>query len=75
MVPVGAGRWHCVELVLDDAGMVTLFVDGHALVGPWARASAVKYRGCFVGVTRSVEPNLTAFIDDVAIGRTRLYCP
>jgi len=75
MVPATAGQWHCVELVIDAAGMVTLFVDNHKLIGPWARASAVTYSTLFVGVTRSVDPDYVAYIDDVAIGPSRLYCP
>jgi hypothetical protein len=75
MVPTGAGQWHCVELVIDSAGMVDFYVDGHHLIGPWARASAVTYSTLLVGVTRGVDPDYTAYIDDVAIGPTRLYCP
>jgi hypothetical protein len=75
MVPVSAGSWHCVELVIDATGMVTLFIDNHALIGPWQRASNVSYSLLLVGITRSVDTDLTAFIDDVAIGPSRLYCP
>ncbi|MGZ3440886.1 MAG: LamG-like jellyroll fold domain-containing protein [Polyangia bacterium] len=75
MVPTGAGQWHCVELVIDAAGMVDFYVDGHHLIGPFARASAVTYSTLLVGVTRSVDTDFTAYIDDVAIAPTRLYCP
>ncbi|HXU72161.1 MAG TPA: hypothetical protein VN947_22685 [Polyangia bacterium] len=75
MVPVTAGQWHCVELVIDGAGMVSLYVDNHLLVGPWARASNVSYSTLFVGAPRSVTPDFTVYIDDVAIGPSRLYCP
>ncbi|HEY2745538.1 MAG TPA: hypothetical protein VGL86_12970, partial [Polyangia bacterium] len=75
MVPTDGGKWHCVELVIDAAGMVDFYVDNHHLVGPWQRTSAVSYSTLFVGVTRSVDADLTAYIDDVAIGPSRLYCP
>jgi hypothetical protein len=75
MVPTGAGQWHCVELVIDAAGMVTLYVDNHRLVGPWQRTSAVSYSTLLIGVTRSVDTDFVGYIDDVAIGPSRLYCP
>lgn len=76
MVPTGAGQWHCVELVIDAAGMVTLFVDNHQLIGPFARATTgISYSNLLVGVVRSVDPNYVAYIDDVAVGPSRLYCP
>lgn len=75
MVPTDAGKWHCVELVIDAGGMVDFYVDNHHLVGPWQRTSNVSYSTLFVGVTRSVVPNLNTYIDDVAIGPSRLYCP
>lgn len=76
MVPTDAGKWHCVELVIDSAGMVTLYVDNHKLIGPWARVTTgISYSTLLVGVTRSVDANYTAFIDDVAVGPSRLYCP
>jgi hypothetical protein len=75
MVPTGAGAWHCVELVIDAAGNVTLFVDNHTLIGPWARATATTYSSLLVGVVRSVDTDFVVYIDDVAIGRSRLYCP
>jgi hypothetical protein len=75
MVPTGAGQWHCVELVIDAAGMVTLYVDNHRLVGPWQRTSAVSYSTLLIGVTRSVDSDFVGYIDDVAIGPSRLYCP
>jgi hypothetical protein len=76
MVPTDAGKWHCVELVIDAAGMVTLYVDNHKLIGPWARVTTgISYSTLLVGVTRSVDANETAFIDDVAVGPSRLYCP
>ena len=75
MVPTTAGVWHCVELVIDAGGMVTLFVDNHKLIGPWQRASNITYSTLLVGVTRSVSTDLVAYIDDVAVGPSRLYCP
>ncbi|HEX6837098.1 MAG TPA: hypothetical protein VF334_11025 [Polyangia bacterium] len=75
MVPTTAGQWHCVELVIDAGGMVTLWVDNHKLIGPWQRASNVTYSTLLIGVTRSVTPDLVAYIDDVAVGPSRLYCP
>ena len=75
MVPVDAGRWHCVELVIDAAGSVTFFVDNRTLSGPFARASAVAYSTFFVGITRTIRLDNELFVDDVAIGPTRLYCP
>jgi hypothetical protein len=75
MVPTGAGAWHCVELVIDAGGMVDFYVDNHHLVGPWARASQVSYSMLLVGITRSVSTDYVAYIDDVAIGPSRLYCP
>ncbi len=76
MVPTDAGKWHCVELVIDAAGMVTLYVDNHKLIGPWARATTgISYSTLLVGVTRSIDANYTAYIDDVAVGPSRLYCP
>ena len=75
MVPTGAGAWHCVELVIDAAGMVDFYVDNHHLIGPWPRATNVTYSMLLVGITRSVSTDLVAYIDDVAIGPSRLYCP
>ena len=76
MVPTGAGQWHCVELVIDPAGMVTFFVDNHQLIGPFARATTgITYSNLLVGVVRSVDPDYVAYIDDVAVGPSRLYCP
>jgi hypothetical protein len=75
MVPASGGQWHCVELVVDGAGEVTLFVDGHQLVGPWTRASAVSYSMLLVGVDRTVLADTNLFVDDVALGRSRLGCP
>ena len=75
MVPTGSNQWHCVELVIDAAGKATLFVDNHAIIGPWQRASAASYSSLFVGLPRSVDQNLVSYIDDVAIGPSRLYCP
>jgi hypothetical protein len=75
MVPTGSGQWHCVELVIDAAGMVTLYVDNHRLIGPWQRVSNVTYSHLLVGVTRSVDADYVAYIDDVAVGPSRLYCP
>jgi hypothetical protein len=76
MVPTGAGQWHCVELVIDAAGMVTFFVDNHQLIGPFARATTgITYSSLLVGVVRSVDPDYVAYIDDVAVGPSRLYCP
>ena len=39
------------------------------------RTSAVSYSTLLVGITRSVDTDLIAYVDDVAIGPTRLYCP
>jgi hypothetical protein len=75
MVPTSSGNWHCVELVIDAGGMVTFYVDNHKLAGPWQRTSNVTYSQLLVGVTRTVDNNLNAYIDDVAIGPSRLYCP
>ena len=76
MVPTGAGQWHCVELVIDAAGMVTMFVDNHKLIGPFARATTgISYSQLLVGVVRSVDQDYVAYIDDVAVGPSRLYCP
>ena len=76
MVPTGAGQWHCVELVIDAAGMVTFFVDNHPLIGPFARATTgITYSNLLVGVVRSVDADYVAYIDDVAVGPSRLYCP
>ncbi len=75
MVPTASGNWHCIELVIDAGGMVTFYVDNHKLAGPWQRTSNVTYSQLLVGVTRSIDNNVTAYIDDVAIGPSRLYCP
>jgi hypothetical protein len=75
MVPTDAGKWHCIELVIDAAGMVTFYVDNHLLIGPWQRTSAISYSALYVGVPRSVSADYVAYIDDVAIGPSRLYCP
>lgn len=76
MVPTGAGQWHCVELVIDAAGMVTMFVDNHKIIGPFARATTgITYSQLLVGVVRSVDTDYVAYIDDVAVGPSRLYCP
>jgi hypothetical protein len=75
MVPAGGGGWHCVELVVDGGGNVTLFVDGHQLAGPWARATVTAYSAFFFGIERTAVAGSDVFVDDVAIGPTRLYCP
>ena len=75
MVPAGGGGWHCVELVLDDTGNVTFFVDGNLLIGPWARATATSYTYVAFGLARTAVADSDVFIDDVAVGPTRLYCP
>lgn len=75
MVPAGGGGWHCLELVVDGGGKVTLFVDGHQIVGPWLRATATSYVYFGVGIGRTTLPSTDVLVDDVAIGPTRLYCP
>jgi hypothetical protein len=75
MVPVTGGQWHCLEIVVDAAGQVTAYVDNHALIGPFGRNSAVAYSVFVVGVDRTVFTDTNIFVDDVAIGPTRLYCP
>jgi hypothetical protein len=75
MVPTEAGKWHCVELTIGAGGMVDFYVDNHHLIGPWQRASNVSYSMLLIGVTRSVTADYVAYIDDVAIGPSRLYCP
>jgi hypothetical protein len=76
MVPTGAGQWHCIELVIDAAANVTLFVDNHRLIGPFARATTgITYSQLLVGVVRSVDMDYIAYVDDVAVGPSRLYCP
>lgn len=35
----------------------------------------ITYSTLLVGVTRSVSTDLVAYIDDVAVGPSRLYCP
>ena len=76
MVPTGAGAWHCVELVIDAAGNGhSVYVDNHRLIGPWRAPRRTSYSTLLVGVTRSVDADFVVYIDDVAIGRSRLYCP
>ena len=69
------GRWHCLEVVVDAAGKVTGYIDDHPLIGPFARASAASYTNFTIGVGRTVVPNVDLFIDDVAMGPSRLNCP
>ena len=76
MVPTGSGKWYCLELVIDAAGKVTFFVDNHQLIGPFPRATTgISYSSLLVGVVRSVDADYVAYIDDVAVGPSRLYCP
>jgi hypothetical protein len=77
MVPTDSGKWHCLEIVVDAAGNVTGYVDNHALIGPFPRASAVNYTQVIVGITRTATPSppTDIFVDDVAVGPARLYCP
>lgn len=70
-----AGQWHCVELVIDAGGNVSFYVDSQLLAGPWPRVSLVSYSQLLVGVVRSIDANWVAYIDDVAVGTSRLYCP
>ena len=67
--------WHCVELVVDAAGMVSVYVDGSLIIGPFQRISAVSYTDFFFGIPRTVVTGTDVFVDDVAIGASRLYCP
>jgi hypothetical protein len=67
--------WHCVEVVIDAAGMVTAYVDGALIVGPFARHSTLPYGAFIFGVDRTVQAGTDVFVDDVAIGTSRLYCP
>jgi hypothetical protein len=75
MVPWNAGQWHCIEMVIDAGGMVSFFVDNHQLLPTFARNSAVGYTTVQVGVGRTVNAQNDVYIDDVAVGTTRLYCP
>jgi hypothetical protein len=75
LVPITGGQWHCLEIVVDAAGQVSAFVDDHALVGPFARKSSVAYSAFLVGVDRTVFADTNVFVDDVALGPSRLYCP
>lgn len=75
MVPATGGQWYCVELVVDAAGMVSLYVDGNQLVAPFQRLSPVAYSAFIVGVERTVLADTNVFVDDAAMARTRLYCP
>jgi hypothetical protein len=75
MVPASGGQWHCVELVIDGAGMVSMHVDGHQLVAPFPRVSLVQYSSFIVGIERTVLNDTNVFVDDVAMSRSRLYCP
>ena len=76
MVPSDGGKWHCIELVIDGGGNVAGYVDGHRLIGPFPRAVVTQYTSLLVGIARSVvNPAADVFVDDVAIGPSRLYCP
>lgn len=76
MVPTTGGQWHCIEVLIDGAGNVSGWVDGHRLIGPFPRAVMTTYTAFVVGVVRSVvNPAADVFVDDVAIGPSRLYCP
>ena len=67
--------WHCVELVVDAGGNVSVYVDENQIIAPFARISAVAYTGFFFGIPRTVVAGTDVFIDDVAVGPSRLYCP
>jgi hypothetical protein len=75
MVPFNAGAWHCVEIVVDNNGFVSLFIDNHQLVTPFLRMSAVSYATLQVGIGRTINPTNDVYVDDVAVAPTRLYCP
>lgn len=76
MVAAGGGAWHCLEIVVDAANNASAFVDGHRLMGPFVRASALQYTAFSVGIARTVVPTgSTVYVDDVAVGPSRLYCP
>ncbi len=74
-VPTPGPGWHCVEVVIDAAGMVTAYVDNAVVAGPFMRYSAVAYTSFFFGIDRTVRAATDVFVDDVAIGPARLYCP
>jgi len=67
--------WHCLEIVIDAAGMVSGYVDGTRVIGPFARNITTSYSGFPFGLARTVVSDSDVFVDDVAIGRSRLYCP
>lgn len=67
--------WHCVEVVIDAGGMVSVYVDSANIIGPFQRISAVAYTSFFFGIPRTVVSGTDVFVDDVAIGPSRLYCP
>jgi hypothetical protein len=77
MIPADGGKWHCLEIVIDAGGNVTGYVDNHPLIGPFPRFSVVNYTQVIVGITRTVIPSppTDIFVDDVAVGPARLYCP
>jgi hypothetical protein len=76
MATADAGRWHCLEIVVDAAGNVTGYVDEHPLIGPFARVTPTQqYTTFIVGISRTVVANVDVFFDDVAMGPSRLYCP
>jgi len=72
--PTATG-WHCVEMVVDGGGMFSAYVDGNRIIGPLMRAQAASYTTFTFGLDRTVQPSSDVFVDDVAIGTTRLYCP
>lgn len=67
--------WHCLELVVDAAGLVSAYVDGALVIGPFARNSTLPYGAFIFGIDRTVQSATDVFVDDVAIGPSRLYCP
>lgn len=69
------GAWHCLEVVIDATGNITAYVDNKALIGPFPRALVTSYTSYTVGIVRAAVPNVHVFVDDVAVGTSRLYCP
>ncbi len=67
--------WHCLELVVDGGGMVSAYVDGALVIGPFARNSTLPYGAFVFGIDRTVQSGTDLFVDDVAIAPARLYCP
>jgi hypothetical protein len=75
MVPFNAGQWHCIEVVIDAGGLVSFFVDKHQLLPTFPRHSANAFTTLQVGIGRTVNAVNDVYIDDVAVGPSRLYCP